>query len=201
MDHDAILAWVLVGVAYLAGSIPFGLLIARARGVDIQAVGSGNIGATNVARTLGKKLGALVLVADMLKGGLPMAAARWLLGLDHRAEPLLYVAVGLAAVLGHCFPVWLRFKGGKGVATALGVFLVVDPLAALLCIVVFALACAAFRISAVGSLSATIAFPAILWLRDHPMNHLVLALLVAVVIVVQHRGNLGRLRRGEEHKV
>ncbi|MBW2454079.1 MAG: glycerol-3-phosphate 1-O-acyltransferase PlsY [Deltaproteobacteria bacterium] len=201
MDRDAILAWVLVGVAYLAGSIPFGLLIARARGVDIQAVGSGNIGATNVARNLGKKLGALVLMADMLKGGLPMAAARWLLHLDTRAEPHLYAAVGLAAVLGHCFPVWLRFKGGKGVATALGVFLVVDPLAALLCIVVFALAYATLRISAVGSLAATIAFPAILWLRDHPMNHVVLAVLVTVVIVIQHRGNLGRLRRGEEHEV
>lgn len=201
MDRVAILAWVLSGVAYLAGSIPFGLLLARARGVDIQAVGSGNIGATNVARTLGKQLGALVLVADMLKGGLPMAAARWLLGLDARAEPHFYVAVGLAAVVGHCFPVWLRFKGGKGVATALGVYLVVDPLAAVLCIGLFALAYAAFRISAVGSLAATSAFPALLWMRDHPMSHVVLALLIAVVIVIQHRGNLGRLRRGEEHKV
>jgi len=201
VDHSVILAWVLVGLAYGAGSIPFGLLAARSRGVDIRAVGSGNIGATNVARNLGKKLGAAVLVADVLKGALPMAAARWLLDLDAGGRPYIYAAVGLAAVIGHCFPVWLRFKGGKGVATALGVYLIVDPVAAGICVALFALAYAAFRISAVGSLSATIACPVLLWLRDQPTSLVHLALAIALVILVQHRGNVSRLWRGEENKV
>ncbi len=200
VDRDLILALVVVATAYLAGSIPFGLVIARARGVDIRSLGSGNIGATNVARNLGKKLGLVVLLTDALKGALPMLAARWL-ALDAKVSPYLYVAVGLAAVLGHCFPIWLRFRGGKGVATALGVFLVVDPLAAAISIGIFAATYAAFRIAAIGSLVATLAFPGLLWLRNHSTSHLVLALLIALVIIVQHRDNLRRLRRGEEPKV
>src|SRR5688500_11562142 len=112
--------------SYLAGSIPFGLVVARARGVDIRAVGSKNIGATNVARALGKKLGALVLFLDALKGLLPTLVARHALHLDDN----LVALVGLAAILGHVFPVWLRFRGGKGVATALGVFAALTPVAA-----------------------------------------------------------------------
>jgi glycerol-3-phosphate acyltransferase PlsY len=200
VDRDLILALGAIAAAYLAGSIPFGLVLARARGVDIQSVGSGNIGATNVARNLGKKLGALVLLADALKGALPMLAARWL-AVDGKVGPYLYAAVGLAAVLGHCFPIWLRFRGGKGVATALGVFLVVDPVAAALAIVLFAASYAAFRISSIGSLVATIAFPGLLWWRGHPLSDVALALAIGVVVVVKHRDNLRRLRRGEEHKV
>ncbi len=200
MDRDLILALVVIGAAYLAGSIPFGLLLARTRGVDIQAVGSGNIGATNVARNLGKKLGAVVLLADALKGGLPMLAAQWL-ALDAKVSPYLYAAAGLAAVVGHCFPVWLRFRGGKGVATAVGVFLVVDPLAAAISIVIFAGTYAAFRFAAVGSLVATIAFPGLLWWRGHPTSHVILALSIALLIIIKHRNNLTRLSRGEEHEV
>src|SRR5262249_23957567 len=119
---DRMIAVGAVLAGYLVGTLPTGLLVARARGVDIRTVGSGNIGATNVARALGKKLGGLVLAVDALKGFLPtFLAAR--AGL----APEIVAAVGLATILGHIFPLWLRFRGGKGVATGLGVFLAVAP--------------------------------------------------------------------------
>ena len=182
--------------AYLMGSIPFGVLLARRRGLDIRKTGSGNIGATNVARTLGKKLGALVLLLDALKGALPVLAAGTL-QLDFRAVTI----AGLAAILGHCFPLWLRFHGGKGVATALGVFLAVDPLATAASILVFALTYALSRLSSVGSLAASAAFPIVLWQLGRPRDLLLLGIGVALLIVVRHQDNLRRLRRGEETRI
>ncbi|MCC6524554.1 MAG: glycerol-3-phosphate 1-O-acyltransferase PlsY [Polyangiaceae bacterium] len=186
--------------AYLSGSVPFGLLLARRRGVDIRRVGSGNIGATNVARNLGRGLGALVLVLDAAKGALPVAVVR--LGeLDVRSTPWLLPAVGLGAVVGHCFPVWLRFRGGKGVATALGVMLAADPLAAAAGVGVFVLVVALSRIVSLGSMLGTVAVAVAVTARAAPAPSVVLGWGLVALVVVQHRDNLRRLRRGEESRV
>ena len=186
--------------SYFLGSIPFGLLLARLRAVDVRAAGSGNIGATNVARTAGKKLGVLVLVLDALKGATPMLVAG-ALDLSTRAGPYAITLVGLAAIAGHCFPVWLAFRGGKGVATALGVFVVLDPLAIGLAAALFAVLYAAFRVVSIGSMSAAAAVPLLLWLLGRPPEAIALGAAGAAIVVFQHRGNLSRLLRGSEHRL
>lgn len=185
----------LVLLGYLSGSIPFGLLLVRAaRGVDVREQGSGNIGATNVARVAGKGLGALVLVLDALKGALPVLLARAVDGTEQ--VPAL---VGLAAFAGHVAPPWLGFRGGKGVATALGVLAVLAPRAALAGALTWVLVLALSRISSVGSLLAGIVAVAVAWLV--PGTSAVAAALTSVLfgaMVWTHRGNIGRLlRRGE----
>jgi len=185
----------LVLLGYLSGSIPFGLLLVRAaRGVDVREQGSGNIGATNVARVAGKGLGALVLVLDALKGALPVLLARAVDGTEQ--VPAL---VGLAAFAGHVAPPWLRFRGGKGVATALGVLAVLAPRAALAGALTWVLVLALSRISSVGSLLAGIVAVAVAWLV--PGTSAVAAALTSVLfgaMLWTHRGNIGRLlRRGE----
>lgn len=190
----------LVAAAYLSGSVPYGHLLARARGIDIRTVGSGNIGATNVSRALGKKWGAVILLFDALKGALPVALATYWVG-SGRVLPVAVAATALAAVVGHCFPVWLAFRGGKGVATALGVFLVVDPIAAAGSMGIFFVSYALTRTSSVGSLVAACVFPGILYFRGRPLEDVGLAGVIAVIIFIRHRDNLRRLRHGEEHQV
>src|SRR5690242_3692456 len=158
---------VLLGLAYILGSIPFGLLVARLfGGRDIRNSGSGNIGATNVARAVGPAAGILTLLLDTAKGALAV-----LLGgpySEHSSTAAMLL--GLAALLGHCFPVWLKFKGGKGVATALGVFLMLAPLAALGALLVFILVTIAWRYVSLGSVSAAAAMPLLmyfLWAPGH----------------------------------
>jgi acyl phosphate:glycerol-3-phosphate acyltransferase len=192
------LAAALVAASYLLGSVPFGFLLARTRGIDIRATGSGNIGATNVSRSLGKRLGALVLALDALKGALPIVAVRGL-GLDQSVDPFVLTACGVAAISGHCFPVWLRFRGGKGVATTFGVFLAVDPLSMGLCMALFAALYAIFRVASVGSLAAALTLPALMWALDRPDEAVILAIISSAIIVIKHRANIGRLLRGEEH--
>jgi len=189
---------IVLGAAagYLAGSIPTGVLVARARGVDIREQGSGNIGATNVARTLGKKAGAFVLLIDALKGLVPVLVCAHLV-----ADPWAATATGAAAILGHVFPVWLKFRGGKGVATALGVFLALTPIAAAAAVVTFALVYAIGRIASVGSLLAGLTLVGVLWWRGAPVPHLALGIAAWLLIVIRHRGNLRRLWRREELKV
>jgi glycerol-3-phosphate acyltransferase PlsY len=198
--RDALIAAAAVIGAYLAGSIPTGLLFARARGVDIRQVGSGNIGATNVARNLGKRLGVVVLLLDACKGALPVLLVR-LLGLEDSIDPFLLTATGFAAIAGHCFPVWLRFHGGKGVATSLGVFLVVDPLVSAIAIGIFAVLYGAFRVASIGSIAAAIAFPVLLWLFGRSDAVVALGIAGAIVVVAKHHGNIARLLRGQENKV
>jgi acyl phosphate:glycerol-3-phosphate acyltransferase len=187
----------LVLLAYLSGSVPYGQMLAKGRGVDIQQHGSGNIGATNVSRVLGKRLGALVLLLDAAKGALVVGLSLWLASRGH-APSYAVAASGLAAVAGHCFPVWLRFRGGKGVATALGVFVVIDPLAAGASVALFALVYALTRVASVGSLVAALAFPFVLLLRGRPWLEVALAAAIFLIILVRHRENLTRLRRGKE---
>jgi glycerol-3-phosphate acyltransferase PlsY len=193
-------------VAYFIGSLPFGLLIARfVAGVDIRQSGSGNIGATNVARVLGKRLGLIVLILDCLKGAVPtLVLPVWL------AESLvsrLHVAVlsGTAAILGHMFPCWLKFRGGKGVATALGVALALAPLSTAGAFIVFVLSVALTRIVSLSSVLAACTFCGIeLWqLRPSPFGDTTWSLaafstLAPLLIIFRHRSNLARLMRGTE---
>jgi glycerol-3-phosphate acyltransferase PlsY len=189
----------LVIGGYLAGSIPVGVLVTRRVGVDIRQVGSGNVGATNVAR-VDKKLGALVLLLDALKGALPVLAVAEL-GRRGLVPASLAPTVGLFAVVGHCFSVWQRLGGGKGVATALGVFAVLDPLATAIAVLVFAAAVAATRMASVGSLLGAALVPVLMWLRDAPTSSVVAALCTSVLIAVRHRDNVRRLIRGEEREL
>ena len=189
-----------VAAAFLVGSIPFGVLFARARGVDLQKVGSGNIGATNAARALGKGVGLLVFLCDAAKGAVPvLLAAHQFRGLPDGGWWV--AAVGASAFLGHLAPPWLRFRGGKGVATAFGVFLALAPWAALGAGLVFAILYAATRTASIGSLAATTLFVPAVWLATHDPSKAALAAFMWTLIVWKHRGNIGRIRRREEHKV
>lgn len=182
--------------AYLLGSIPTGLLLAKAfAGVDIRTTGSGNIGATNVYRTLGRKVGVLTLVGDCLKGLLPVVAAHLL------TLPDGYVAlIGLAAFLGHIFPIFLRFKGGKGVATALGVFLGVSPLAVGVALLLFIGIVLIWRYISLASISAAAAMPALVALFDRNPVIVAMSFLIAIIVIIKHHGNIKRLLDGTENR-
>jgi glycerol-3-phosphate acyltransferase PlsY len=187
----------LTVLAYVAGSIPFGMVVARAKGVNLRAVGSGNIGATNVARALGKTWAIIVLLLDAAKGFVPVKVGQHL-GLSPRA-----VAVaGVAAVIGHMFTIFLRGRGGKGVATSLGVALALSPVAALCAFGLYAVAYGLTRLSSVGSLLGIWSFSAFAALLGRPLPgpYLFLALTAAILVTVRHRQNIGRLLRGEEKK-
>jgi glycerol-3-phosphate acyltransferase PlsY len=184
----------LVVLAYVAGSFPTGVLLARARGVDLRKVGSGNIGATNVGRALGRPFGVLVLVIDAAKGFLPVFLARQL-GLS----PWVLAAVGLAALLGHSFSLFLRGKGGKSVATALGAALAIAPLPALGSLAIYAVLLATLRISSIGSISGVVAFPLLVWLLGPRVPaYYAFGFAAAALVIVRHIDNLKRLARGEE---
>jgi len=186
--------------AYLLGSIPFGLLVTWLfGGTDVRQSGSGNIGATNVARVAGPLPGILTLVLDAAKGALAVwLAARF--G-DHTARTMMFA--GIAALLGHCFPVWLGFKGGKGVATGLGVFAALCPPAALASAVLFALVVVSLRIVSLASITAAAAMPLLvyfLWAPRHapPLVVSFGTLFAAALIIFKHNANLQRLVEGTE---
>ncbi len=197
--------------AYLLGAIPFGLIIGLSRGVDVRTQGSKNIGATNVGRVVGSKWGKLTLALDIAKGLAPTLAYGWLVtpALPSAIDLLLWVAVGLAAVLGHLFPVYLGFRGGKGVATTIGMGLGVFPYYTVAMIVAL-LGYAAGRYGSgrvsVGSLALAGVFPIAVWVvmaqrgltlvNGWPL--LTIAVLLSVLIIVRHRDNIRRLLRGEE---
>jgi glycerol-3-phosphate acyltransferase PlsY len=197
-----VLGPLLVVAGYLCGAIPWGVLLGRAfLGVDVRTVGSGNIGATNVARAGGRKLGVAVLFLDAAKAIVPILAARTLLAGDPGAEGWT-LAVAVAAFLGHLFPVWLRFRGGKGVATALGIFVVLAPWAALAGLVVYGLAYLATRISSVGSLSGSAACVIGTFVTHgarSPASWTAAA--IGALVVLRHRDNIRRLVRGEERRM
>ena len=180
---------------YLLGSIPFGIIFTRLAGTqDIRAIGSGNIGATNVLRTGRKGLAAATLLADMLKGTAAVLLMTWWCGRD------CGLIAGVGAFIGHLFPVWLKFKGGKGVATFLGVLLAVAWQGALVFGVFWLAVAAATRYSSLASLIACAAVPVYFWLVDAPHEALVF-LLLAVLTFVMHRANIARLRHGTEGKI
>ena len=189
--------YLLVLGSYLVGSIPFGLVLGKVAGVDVRAAGSGNIGATNVARLAGKKLGSLTLVCDALKAILPMLAASWLL--EDGSQRELWVALcGGAAFLGHLYPLYLGFRGGKGVATALGIYLYLAPVAALIDLLVFVGVVYNWGYVSLGSLTAALLMPGLVWLLSGSVSNTVLAFGIGVLIWVKHRDNIDRLMKHEE---
>jgi acyl phosphate:glycerol-3-phosphate acyltransferase len=179
-------------VAYLIGSVPFGLILTRLGGAgDVRQIGSGNIGATNVLRTGRKGLALATLALDFLKGALPVWLAYRYLGPD------MAVVAGLGAVIGHCFPVWLKFKGGKGVATAAGVVVALTPAVAAIAIAVFVVVVLATRYVSLGSMLGAIAAAPGAYLMGH-VQTAELYLLLALLIVLKHASNVRRLLRGTE---
>jgi glycerol-3-phosphate acyltransferase PlsY len=187
---------VAAATAYLLGSIPFAFLLARRRGIDLRRAGSGNVGASNVLRTSGVSLAVLAIALDGLKGMLAVLIAERV-----SAVPAAPVAAGLASVVGHVYPVWLRFHGGKGVATAAGVFTVLAPAALTAAAAVFASAVVATRVISVGSVSAAVTLPIATALMDAPRLVVAGAVLAAAIIVYSHRANLARLVAGTERRV
>lgn len=198
----------VVIIAYLIGSIPFGYLIVRGKiGDDIRQSGSGGTGATNVSRRAGKAAGVFTLLLDALKGAFAVLLARLMVG---PAQDVNWViaAAGVAVIVGHIFPVWLRFRGGKGVATGVGVFLILAPVALLCAGVVFLAIVALTRYVSLGSVTAAILIPLFVWLQSifvEPVFNLYPLLTTAIVgallIVFAHRGNIVRLSQGTEARI
>ena len=214
--------WILG--AYLLGSVPFGLLIGKVHGVDIREHGSGNIGATNLGRTCGKRASVICFVLDLGKGLIPTLGFAWCGGflgtsmaMIEPSTSWMWLAVGVAALLGHVFPVYLRFKGGKGVATAFGVLLGVWPtlsVPALIAFGVWLAVMAVARTVSLASMTAACMVPVAtaigLWMRvdlsDEGMLSrcappMTITLLVAALVLVRHRSNIARLLKGDEHRV
>ncbi|PIE58186.1 MAG: acyl-phosphate glycerol 3-phosphate acyltransferase [Desulfobulbus propionicus] len=186
-----------IAASYMIGAIPFGLVVARSSGIDIRTQGSCNIGATNVARLLGKRLGALTLFLDICKGFLPVFLVSLLGGEDPRAD-LVTGLCGGAAVVGHMFPVYLGWKGGKGVATALGVFLFLSPLSVVLALALFVVAVYFSGYVSLGSLLGSTSIPVSLVIQGASAWELWLALFVVGLIWGKHHQNIGRLIKGTE---
>jgi acyl phosphate:glycerol-3-phosphate acyltransferase len=214
-----ILSYILTALgAYVLGSIPSGFLVAKAKGVDIRSVGSGNIGATNAMRVLGKPAGIAVLLLDALKGYvacafLPSPIYNWLIPhfsgffLGFHDTPVefqarFYVVAGIFAVLGHNYTCWLKFKGGKGIATSAGVYLALAPWAMLIALVVFILAVLLTRYVSVGSITAAIALSVTVWVMT-PQNLLLCIVTTALgaLAIYKHKSNLQRLMAGTENRL
>lgn len=199
------LAW---AAAYLVGAIPFGYLVARARGIDIFQAGSGNIGATNVSRVLGRKFGILVFVLDFAKGALPVLAAILLLQSRDLATDVgdwLPVGAGLAAFLGHLFPIYLRFRGGKGVATGAGVVTVLLPVPTIAAVLAWLTVVSATRMVSAGSLAAAVVLCVVYLAGSGEVNaqnpRTLFCLLAGALVFLRHRSNLGRIIRGSESRL
>lgn len=186
-----------LAIGYFIGAIPFGVLIGQqTAGVDVRRLGSGNIGATNVLRVLGPQTAAFVLVTDVAKGMAAVFIGKWLVGGD--TIPLL---AGVAAVAGHNWSVFLRFGGGKGVATTAGVVIATMPLTAIISIMAFMMVVAITRYVSLGSLVLACALPVAAWLGDRPTSHVVFALVLGIMTIWRHRPNIVRLLEGKESKL
>ena len=193
------MSFILIAIfAYLLGAAPTGLLIGRAvTGKDVRQHGSGNIGASNVARVIGKKWGVVTFLADFLKGFVPVLIARYTLDL-----PGVFVcATGLAAIIGHVFPVYLKFKGGKGVATSAGVLFVLSVPATLVALIIYAIVAGFTRISSIGSLTAGAALTILMLLFNEPFDEFLFSLIIMVLLVFTHRENIKRLIYGDENRL
>ena len=187
--------WPIV-LGYLTGSVPFAFLLARRVGIDVRVAGSGNVGAANVLRTTGAWRGAAVMALDVAKG----AAAVLLASVTNAGVTLTAIAAA-AAVVGHIYPVWLRFHGGKGVAVADGVFAILTPLATAIAAGLFLLIVSITRYVSLGSIAATLALPPAAWLSGEPGAVVVAAAGTGALILFRHRGNIRRLRAGTERRM
>jgi glycerol-3-phosphate acyltransferase PlsY len=195
----------LVVLAYLLGSIPTSIWISKAVfGIDIRDYGSGNPGATNTFRVLGSKWGTFVMIADITKG--VIATSLYILIpfylQNELARTNFMIVLGLAAVLGHIFPIWADFKGGKGVATILGMALAIQPIVALICIVVFLITLFTTRFVSLSSMLASIVFMVLILFifKEKETSYRVFAIIVALMVVVTHQKNIGRILNGKENK-
>jgi acyl phosphate:glycerol-3-phosphate acyltransferase len=191
------------GVAFLIGSIPIGYLIGRAKGLDVRQHGSGNVGATNIGRLLGKKAGVVTFLGDLLKGsvGVSLSYIALLMASPEGYIPALGASLGFCTILGHCYSPFLKFKGGKGVATSLGVFLMLAPVQAILATCVFALVFWFSRYVSVGSMSCAVAFPIFVLLSpvaSYNLGLVIAAILAGSLIIFRHKTNISRLRAGTE---
>ncbi|MFQ5586422.1 MAG: glycerol-3-phosphate 1-O-acyltransferase PlsY [Thermodesulfobacteriota bacterium] len=187
----------IIVAAYLIGSIPTGVIVARLSGAqDPRSLGSGNIGATNVGRSAGKAAGIITLVGDCLKGVLPTATVLFLV-----PSVLVVGLTGFAAFVGHLFPVFLGFRGGKGVATALGIFLVISPVATLLCGLIFIILLSIFRYVSLGSIIAAASMPVALAILPSSRPFTPLGAMIGVLIIIKHTDNVRRLVAGKENRM
>jgi glycerol-3-phosphate acyltransferase PlsY len=203
-----ILGYVLtVVVAYLLGSIPTGFLVAKARGIDIRTVGSGNIGATNVFRALGTPAGILVLLADALKGWVAVVVVaklvyRWLAWTpDPQGQEWLAICAGLAAILGHNYTCWLHFKGGKGIATSAGVVLALVPWALLIILGIWIALFALTRYVSLASICAAFALPFAAWVTKESVTMVSVAAAMGALAIYKHKANIKRLLNGTESRI
>jgi acyl phosphate:glycerol-3-phosphate acyltransferase len=186
--------WILFG--YAMGSVPFAYLLARRAGIDVRVAGSGNVGAANVLRTTGMPLGMMVMTLDICKGAVTVLAASQATGsIDAMA------AAGVAAVVGHVYPIWLRFHGGKGVAVAAGVFGVLAPPATMAAAIVFLVIVWLTRVVSLGSVAATVTLPSVAWLTGSPPPVLAAALGTGTLILFRHRANIRRMALGTERRM
>lgn len=183
-------------LGYLAGSVPFAFLLARRAGIDVRFAGSGNVGAANVMRTTGTRRAILVMSLDVAKGALAVALA-----LVVHAGVTLTALAAAAAVVGHIYPVWLRFHGGKGVAVAAGVFAVLTPIATALAAGLFLVIVWLTRYVSLGSIAATVALPPAAWITGEPIAVVLAAAGSGGLILFRHRGNIRRLREGTERRM
>ncbi len=187
----------LVIFAYLLGSVLFGEIVAKLKGINLREVGSGNVGATNVSRALGKKFGVLVFFLDMLKGFVPTALAVYFYGIDSK----VVMFVGIASVVGHMFSVFDGFKGGKGVATAFGVVLALSFKLALLMLLLWAGVLYWKRYVSLASITASVSAPFLFLLTGYPFHVFLMGVVIAGLIVYKHRPNIERLVAGQEPRV
>jgi glycerol-3-phosphate acyltransferase PlsY len=190
-------------MAYLLGSIPTGFLVARARGVDIRTVGSGNIGATNAFRVLGKGLGIFVLLMDALKGWVAVQIGAWLVAqwLPGAALDNLRITAGIGAILGHNYTCWLHFKGGKGIATSAGVLIALVPYALIIILSVFIILFATTRYVSVGSIAASFTLPFATWFTTKDPGLTVVTGAMGALAILKHRKNIQRLLNGTENRI
>lgn len=185
-------------LSYLCGAIPFGYIIAKVfKHVDVRTIGSGNVGATNVYRTISKPLGVLTLILDILKGFVPVYCTM-LLNPD---SSWLIISVAFITIIGHIFTVFLNFNGGKGVATGCGVFLALNPLAILICVLVFVLFLVLFRYVSLASIMAAVTLPISLYFLNSIPEIVIFASIISVLVVVRHMSNIKRLLNGTENKI
>jgi glycerol-3-phosphate acyltransferase PlsY len=183
-------------LSFIVGSIPFGVIIAKVKGVDLKKVGSGNIGATNVLRTLGKGSAAMTLMGDILKGTIVVALGKFLL-VGAAYEGIM----GLSAILGHNFSLFLRFRGGKGVATGIGVLLIYTPKVALVTLIIWLLVVLITRYSSLGAIVSFGILPLNVFLFDYSGTKLIIVSIIALLILLRHIGNIERLIKGTERKI
>lgn len=197
-DFSQPINWICILLGYVIGATPFGLIAGRMKGIDIREHGSGNIGATNVGRILGKKVGVTVLVLDILKGMLPVAISLMLTD-----NSLIHVATAIATVMGHNYTFWLKFKGGKGIATTAGAMILLIPIPATLSILGWNIAVRVTRYVSVASIVAAVTIPVAAFIKaaitkDWDWPILAFSLIVCVLAIWKHRSNIQRLRNGEE---